>query len=173
MDRTLLLNASYEPLLVISWQRAITLLVLEKVEVLVNYEREIRSATASILLPAVVKLVQRVRQRQSAVRFNRTSIYARDRHQCQYCGDQPESEGELTYDHVQPRSRGGKTTWTNIVTCCVPCNRKKGNQTPNEAGMALLKKPVKPSWLPVVGKTLLTRSTPELWRPFLWRDQAA
>lgn len=167
MDKTLLLNSTYEPLLIISWQKAITLLVLDKVEVLASYERDIRSATASIKLPSVVRLYNRVRYRPTHVRFNRANIYARDKHTCQYCGDMP-GAARLTYDHVVPKSRGGRNSWTNIVTCCQPCNRRKGNRTPEEARMSLMNKPAKPGWLPVIGKTQLGGTMPDSWRPFLW-----
>ncbi len=167
MERTLLLNSTYEPLLVITWRKAIVLMCLEKVETLAHYERRVRSTSMALNVPAVVRLFKRVRYRPSTVRFNRTNIYTRDKYTCQYCGT-VESRGELTYDHVVPRSRGGKTSWTNIVTCCKPCNRRKGNRTPAEARMKLLRPPVKPDWLPVLGSTLITSEPPEAWKPFLW-----
>lgn len=141
---TLLLNASYEPISVISWQRAMTLFFLEKVEVLAEYEdRDINSITVCFKMPSVVRLLKYVRRRYMGIKFSRQNIYARDNHRCQYCGSRPPMP-ELSFDHVMPRSKGGKTCWENIVTCCVTCNRKKGGATPEEAGMSLLKPPIKP-----------------------------
>ena len=115
MERVLLLNASYEPLRVISWKRAITLVTLDKVEVLETYERKVRSVTLAIRLPAVVRLLHLVRFRNHTIRFSRQNIYTRDKFQCQYCGRRMDS-CDLTYDHVIPKSMGGRTAWENIVT---------------------------------------------------------
>src|SRR6188508_1274800 len=135
-SRTLLLNSTYEPLKVISWQRAVTLLWLGKVEVIRSYERDIRSVTFKIRMPAVVRLIRFVRRKRPQISFSRRNLFARDENTCQYCAKRFESP-ELTYDHVVPRSQGGKTEWTNIVTCCVDCNRRKGGRTPPQAGMHL------------------------------------
>ena len=141
-SQTLLLNQGFEPIKVISWQRAITLLFLGKVEVLEEYEASgIRSVNLVIKIPAVVRLLRAFRRHARPVKFSRVNIYARDNYKCQYCGRKA-SISELTYDHVMPRSRGGMTEWTNIVTCCYLCNRKKGGRTPNEAGMKLLASPI-------------------------------
>src|SRR5450631_4394422 len=134
MDQTLLLNQGFEPIKVISWQRAITLLFLGKVEVLEEYDRDIRSVTMVIKIPAVVRLLRAFRRHARPVKFSRVNIYARDNYRCQYCGKKAPIS-DLTYDHVLPRSQGGLTEWTNIVSCCYLCNRKKGGRTPNEAGM--------------------------------------
>jgi len=134
MERVLLLNATYEPLRVISWKRAITLLTLDKVEVLETYDRVVRSVTLAIRLPAVVRLIHLVRFRKHTIRFSRENIYIRDKYQCQYCAESKHAS-DLTYDHVIPKSRGGKTAWENIVTCCLPCNKKKGGRTPKQARM--------------------------------------
>lgn len=167
MERVLLLNASYEPLRVISWKRAICLLTLGKVEVLETYEREVRSVTLAFRLPAVVRLLTLVRFRNHTIRFSRQNIYLRDRYQCQYCG-RTKHPDELTYDHVVPRSMGGLTAWDNIVTCCLPCNKKKGGRTPQQARMNLIGKPKRPSWHPILMITLTAHRTPESWRAYLF-----
>jgi len=169
MNGTLLLNATYEPIMIIGWEKAMTLTWLEKAETLAHYSREIRSVTKTFKLPAVMKLRKYVKYRRPAVKFNRVNIYIRDDHHCQYCIKRFSAD-LLTYDHVVPKSRGGRTTWTNIVTCCVPCNRKKGSKTPAQARMKLHRSPTKPSWLPAVGKTLLTSEPPAAWKPFLWKQ---
>ena len=140
MEATLLLNSSFEPLKVISWQRAITLLFAGKVEVVEEYSREIHSVTFSLKLPSVLRLLKYVRVKKNRIiRFSRANIYARDHHRCQYCGNVRRSD-ELTFDHVIPVSRGGGKSWDNIVTACIECNRKKGGKTPRQARMGLVKK---------------------------------
>lgn len=167
MEHVLLLNITYEPLKIIDWKRAVTLLCLGKVEVIEEYNREIRSVSFTIKLPSVVRLLQLVRRPKSPVRFSRQNIYARDRFHCQYCGGKYPSE-ELTYDHVIPKSRGGKTKWENIVTCCVDCNRKKGGRTPAEAAMSLIREPGRPTWVPAIRITLGYRNIPESWRDYFY-----
>lgn len=167
MEHVLLLNITYEPLKIINWKKAITLLLLGKVEVLEEYSREIRSVSFTIKLPSVVRLLRLVKRPKSPVKFSRQNIYARDKYRCQYCGQKFSSE-ELTYDHVIPRSRGGKTEWENIVTCCVDCNRRKGGRTPSEAGMKLIKKPEKPTWIPALRITIGFREVPQSWRDYLY-----
>jgi 5-methylcytosine-specific restriction endonuclease McrA len=167
MEHVLLLNITYEPLRIINWKKAITLLLLCKVAVLEEYSREIRSVSFTIRLPSVVRLLRMVKRPKSPVKFSRQNIYARDKYKCQYCGQRFSSE-ELTYDHVIPRSRGGKTEWENIVTCCVDCNRRKGGRTPAEAGMKLIRKPVKPTWVPALRITIGFREVPQSWRDYLY-----
>lgn len=165
--RTLLLSQSYEPIKVISWQRAITLLSLGKVEVIEEYDRDIRTVSVVIKMPAVVRLLRAFRRHKKPVKFSRVNIYARDKYRCQYCGKKAPMK-ELTYDHVMPRSRGGKTTWTNIVTCCYECNRTKANRTPREARMRLRKEPIQPKWVPAVSIRLSASSMPDAWRDYLY-----
>ena len=167
MEQVLLLNITYEPLKLIGWKKAITLLTLGKVEVIEEYGREIHSVTFTIKLPAVVRLLQMVRRPKNPVRFSRQNIYARDRYHCQYCGDKFASE-ELTYDHVTPKSRGGRTQWENIVTCCVNCNRQKGGRTPSEASMRLIKNPMRPTWVPSIRIAIEVHRIPENWRDYLY-----
>lgn len=165
--QTLLLSAGYEPIKVVSWQRAITLLTLGKVEVLEEYDAEIRSTTIVFKMPAVVRLLRVFRRPKRKVKFSRVNIYARDRYRCQYCGTKlPMSE--LTYDHVTPRAQGGRTVWENIVTACAPCNARKGNRTPAQAKMRLATKPARPTWVPVVAMRIKHRHAPEAWRDYLY-----
>lgn len=167
-SRTLLLNSTYEPLKVISWQRAITLQWLGKVEVVRTYDKDVRSVTFKVRMPAVVRLLRFVRRKQAQISFSRRNLFARDNNSCQYCGQGRETT-ELTYDHVIPRSQGGKTDWANIVSCCVDCNRKKGGRTPHQAGMRLLRAPRRPERLPgVITITIGLKSAPDAWRDFLY-----
>lgn len=169
MERTLLLNATYEPLMVIDWRRAVSLVFLGKSDVLAEHDRKIRSVSAHMRIPSVVRLRERVRRSEPVIRFSRTNVYARDGHRCQYCGGRFPN-AQLTFDHVVPRSRGGQTNWVNIVTCCVDCNRVKANRTPAEAGMTLLNRPVRPSTLPEIDKGLGGKNPPESWSFYLWKQ---
>jgi 5-methylcytosine-specific restriction endonuclease McrA len=169
MDQTLVLNATYEPLRVVSWQKAITLLFQGKVEVIAVYDREIRGVTVRVKLPSVLRLLRHVRMKRAFadVPFSRANVYARDDHKCQYCGDRfPPSQ--LTFDHVIPVARGGRKDWENIVTCCVSCNRKKGGRTPHEAGMHLVRFPRRPESIPAIRITIGLRNAPDSWRDFLY-----
>ena len=165
--QTLLLNQGFEPIKVISWQRAISLLFLGKVEVLEEYDRDIRSVNLIIKVPAVVRLLRAFRRHAKPVKFSRVNIYARDGYRCQYCGAKC-SIDELTYDHVTPRSRGGRTTWDNIVSCCYACNAKKANRTPAEARMALRSVPGRPTWMPAVQIRVSAKSIPDAWRDYVY-----
>ena len=167
MEHVLLLNITYEPLRIINWKKAITLLCLGKVEVIEEYSREIHSVSFTVKLPSVIRLLNLVKRQRSSIKFSRQNIYARDRYKCQYCGSQYSSE-DLTYDHIIPKSRGGKTEWGNIVTCCVDCNRKKGGRTPAEASMRLIRKPTRPTWIPALRITIGFHQVPKSWRDYLY-----
>lgn len=167
MKSTLLLTTSYEPIDIISWQDAVRLMTLGKVEVIEQYEDDIRSTYLVIKMPAVVRLMSVFKRRKKKVKFSRIGIYARDKFSCQYCGKKG-SFKDFTFDHVIPRSRGGKTVWENIVTCCTKCNTKKGSKTPSEAGMKLRKQPVQPKWLPSVSIKISQHSVHETWRDYLY-----
>jgi 5-methylcytosine-specific restriction endonuclease McrA len=169
MEQTLLLNASYEPLKVVHWKKAITLLCQGKVEVISVYDREIRAVSFTIKLPSVIRLLRyiKIKRRFDYVPFSRANIYARDEYQCQYCGEEyPTSE--LTFDHVLPVAQGGRKDWENIVTSCVVCNRKKGGRTPLEAGMHLVRMPRRPESAPALRITIGLRNAPESWRDYLY-----
>jgi len=173
MEHTLVLNASYEPLRIVPWQKAITLLFQGKVEVIALYDREIRGVTVRVKLPSVLRLLRHVRMKRAFadVPFTRANVYARDDHRCQYC-HRHFAPSQLTFDHVLPVARGGHKGWDNIVTCCIPCNRKKGDRTPEEAGLNLLRKPRRPPAHPALTVSLGVRRAPESWRDYLYWDLA-
>lgn len=166
MENTLLLSASYEPLTVIHWKRAIGLVLLEKVEVLEKYRRAVRSPSLTLRLPAVVRLHHYVRRGPKRVKFSRQNIFFRDDFTCQYC-HRPHPPSQLTYDHIVPRSRGGTTTWTNIVTSCIRCNLRKGNKPLQSLNLALLKPPEEPRWLPSLSQMMRLESAPDMWKNYL------
>ena len=133
---TLLLNATYEPIKVLSWERAVTLIFQGKVEVVEEYDEILRSPSYEMNKPSVVRLKTYARQ-ERRVRFSRNNVFRRDDYKCQYCGCTP-GVNYLTLDHVLPRAQGGKTTWDNIVSACKPCNSRKAAKTPEQARMPLL-----------------------------------
>ncbi len=167
----LLLNSSFEPLRIISWQRAVTMFFTGKVEVVEEYEHDLHSISLVIKAPAVVRLLRYIKIGTKAPPLSRTNILARDSFECQYCGITLTSK-EATLDHVLPRSKGGKTLWDNVVCCCTHCNRKKGGRTPQEARMLLRKKPVRPDWLPVLNFRLHGK-VPNSWYNFLRLQQGS
>ena len=167
MEWTLLLNSTFEPLKVVSWRKAIVMVLLDKVEVIEEYDRIIRGISFAVRLPAVIRLERHIKKRTSIFKFSRQNLYIRDGGRCQYCGS-PFSQKELTYDHVIPRSKGGETEWTNVVTCCSRCNLKKGGRTPEEAGMSLIRRPRAPMWIPLLTMSLGLKEPPELWRNYLY-----
>lgn len=166
MDRTLLLNTTYEPLRVVSWQRAVAMLCLDKVEVIRAYPVTLRAMSWSIAMPSVVRLTSFVRRRRVRIAMTRRNVFVRDGHRCQYCLREFPTK-ELTCDHVHPRSQGGKTTWENVVAACGPCNRKKGGRTPEQARMKLHRVPARPDSLPVQFTLNLGGNPPPEWRDFL------
>ncbi len=138
MGKVLVLNASYEPLNITSWRRAVVLLIKGKAE---QVEHNGRYVYADTPLPTVIRLRQYVRVPYKEIPLTRRNILHRDGHSCQYCGC---TGDDLTLDHVIPRSRGGEDSWENMVAACVRCNVKKGNRTPKEANMLLRQPPHKP-----------------------------
>jgi 5-methylcytosine-specific restriction endonuclease McrA len=124
-----------------------------------------------IRVPRVIVLLAYERLPRTRVRFSRFNIYARDDNTCQYCGVR-HPRADLNLDHVVPRSRGGVTTWENVVCSCVPCNLRKGGRTPEEAGMRLLRRPGRPRWTPMF-RSATRRAFYREWRPFLSFADAA
>lgn len=172
MEQTLLLNATFEPLKVISWKRAMTLWCQGIVEIVETHDAEKRAVTFSFKVPSIVRLLRFVKVRNvHQVKFSRANIYTRDRYTCQYCRELFEPE-DLTFDHVVPVSQGGRRSWENIVTCCVNCNRRKDNRTPAEAGMTLLHQPRRPSATAVFRVSIGVKRMPASWRDYLYWNLA-
>ncbi len=169
MDHTLLLSSGYEPLKIISWKKAITLVFLEKVEILEQYAQVVRSPTLEVHLPAVVRLHRYVKYLPQRVKFSRQNLFFRDNYTCQYCNKQ-HPPSQLTYDHVVPRSYGGKTTWTNIVTACKRCNHRKGNKLLHAVDFTLVQTPEEPRWMPMFSPAFQTDAAPPVWRTYLFPE---
>ena len=160
--QVLVLNSTYEPMNVCSVHRAVVLLLKDKAEVVETAGGLVRSERSSLAVPAVIRLVNYVRlPRADGKRVSRRAVLARDGFRCQYCG----STRHLTIDHIIPRSRGGASSWENVVTSCAPCNVRKGACLPSEVGMWPSRKP-RP---PMPGDFVLAaqRVIPEAWLPYL------
>lgn len=143
---TLLLTPWMSPTRVISWQKAIVLTFLGKVEVVVEYEAIVQSPSTTLRIPAVVRQRRATSHRSKGPSFSRNNVFLRDDFTCQYC--LAKGEGTLlNLDHVLPKSQGGRTSWENIVTSCVECNQHKAGRTPEQASMRLARKPVRPAKL--------------------------
>ncbi len=171
----LVLNAdyrplSYFPLSVWSWQDAVKSTYLDRVGIVSEYERAVRSQSCEIRLPSVIALKKFVplARRPAFTRFN---VFLRDRFSCQYCGGRFQVE-DLTFDHVVPRSRGGRTTWHNVVTACTACNLRKGNKLSRESGLRPRRKPTAPSnhQLQENGRAFPPNFLHDSWRDFLYWD---
>lgn len=161
---------SYYPLSLWSWQDAIKAVFLRRVTVVSEYEKIAHSPSRSIRLPSVIALKEYIpMDRQPA--FTRFNVFLRDSFACQYCGDHFHAE-DLTFDHVVPRARGGRTTWGNVVTACSPCNLSKGHKLPREAKMFPLRSPVRPTCheLQENGRSFPPNYLHESWRDFLYWD---
>ena len=171
----LVLNAdfrplSYFPLSLWSWQDSIKAVFLDRVNVISEYDRSVRSPTFEIPLPSVISLKQYVPMARRPA-FTRFNVFLRDHFACQYCGRSLPTE-DLTFDHVTPRVRGGRTLWTNVVTACEPCNLRKGNLTPQQARMFPRQHPFAPTvhQLHRNGRLFPPNYLHESWRDFLYWD---
>lgn len=163
--KTLLLSANYFPIRIISWERAVKMRFEGTADVVAEYEERVSSPSVTWRIPAVVR-ERRVAKVRRAIRFSRTNVYLRDRYRCQYCGDKFAAR-DLSYDHVVPRSNGGKTVWENIVTACKSCNCLKGNREADECGMFPANRPVRPKSLPAAGPAIDRSTAPVEWLAFL------
>jgi 5-methylcytosine-specific restriction endonuclease McrA len=178
----LVLNRNYQPVHVTSVKRAFTLLYIGAARVVQpdfsTFDFEswaelghaagydvIHTVGRAIAIPRVIVLQIYDRLPTTKVRFSRLNIYSRDANTCQYCARQL-PRIDLNLDHVIPRARGGRTTWENIVCCCITCNLKKGAKLPHEAGMKLIRQPVRPKWTPSF-RTPNGKVAYREWLPFL------
>ena len=171
----LVLNAdyrplSYYPLSLWSWQDSIKAVFLKRVNIVAEYDKKINSPSFSMKLPSVIALKEYVSSKRQPA-FTRFNVFLRDNFTCQYCGNKQTSQN-LTFDHVLPRSYGGKTNWENVVSACGPCNFKKGNKLSKVINMFPLKKPKIPSQnlLKNNGKEFPPNFLDESWRDFLYWD---
>ncbi len=168
----LVLNAdyrplSYYPLSLWPWQEAVKAAFLDRVDIIAEYDHVVRSPTTTIRIPSVVVLREFVKP-QKRVAFTRFNLFLRDEFSCQYCG----AKGDLTFDHVIPRSRGGITSWENVVAACGRCNLQKGSKTLDQAGVTLRKPPRQPGAeeLRNMGRRFPPNYLHDSWLDFLYWD---
>ena len=164
VTRVLVLNASYEPINVCTVRRAAVLILKERAEILEHAEHALHAETFTLPRPAVIRLTSYVRIPRDAHsrRITRRAVFARDRWTCQYCGS---VRNTLTVDHVIPRSKGGGSSWENIVASCAPCNRRKGDRLPTQVDMHPRQHPRAPS--PTIFVHVATPTIPPAWEQYL------
>jgi 5-methylcytosine-specific restriction endonuclease McrA len=164
--KTLVLNATYEPLCVVPIRRAVVLVLKEKAEVLHSTDQELHSERSAFAVPSVIRLTYFVKVPfRARAALNRRAVFARDGHRCQYCGAHAEN-----IDHVVPRSRGGQHIWENVVAACRPCNTKKEDRLLHETALALRRQPAAPkelTWIIVAVGTVHPH-----WEPYLQHGAA-
>jgi 5-methylcytosine-specific restriction endonuclease McrA len=171
--KVLVLDVGFCPIGVVSWQRAITLAILDRVDVLTAYQHAIRYVSGQMSAPAVIRLRRYIDGvAHSPARLNRYSVFSRDGGKCAYCLIQL-SRDTFTYDHIIPKSKGGRTEWTNVVICCVRCNKQKDSLTPEESGLILHTKPYRPT--KIAAKLMLNvesevSSIPPEWKYWLNKE---
>jgi len=161
--QVLVLNQNYEPLQICNVKRAMIMLLLQKAEMVESDGAVLHSVNRSFPLPTVVRVKRYISYRGYEVVLSRKNIMRRDEFRCQYCGS---TDGQLTLDHVVPKRRGGGDTWENLVAACIRCNNVKGDRTPEQAKMPLLKQPKKPHYVQFlqqhIGDPLQT------WKPYIY-----
>lgn len=179
----LVLNRHYQPVHVTNVKRAFSLLyqgvarAIDEQYRLYDFsdwtelsealeEESIATVSRRIRIPRVLVLTAFEKLPKVRVRFSRLNIYARDEDTCQYCGKK-RKRAELNLDHVIPRSHGGRTCWENIVCSCIECNLQKGGRTPAQAGLKLLREPVRPKWTPLLRGGAPMKGAHRAWLPFL------
>ena len=163
IKKVLILNQSYEPLMVINAKRAVILSITDKVEVLENYSDTISSVNLTMFLPSVIRVRNYVRFKKNTISLSRKNIFKRDNNTCQYCGN---NNGLMTIDHIVPKNKGGRDLWENLVTACSNCNTSKGNKLLKDSELNLLRQPKKPSILFHLQKYVT--SYQEAWKPYLF-----
>ncbi len=168
----LVLNAdfrplSYFPLSLWSWQDVVKAVFLERVDIIAEYDHEVRSPSFSMKLPSVIALREYVKPALYPA-FTRFNLFLRDEFECQYCG----APNDLTFDHVIPRSKGGRTTWENVVAACSRCNLRKGNMTVAKSGLTLARKPTRPTAMQLqnIGRKFPPNYLHESWLDYLYWD---
>jgi 5-methylcytosine-specific restriction endonuclease McrA len=165
LGQVLVLNATYEPLSIVTVKRAVVLLLKEKAELIEAAQARLRAERFSIPKPLVIRLVYYVKiPRRVSLPVTRRTVLARDNLTCQYCNAIPPRH-KLTIDHVLPRSRGGKTAWENVVTACQKCNGRKGSRTPVEANMKLLSQPKRPRYIAIA--SLASLEAKQAWDKYM------
>jgi 5-methylcytosine-specific restriction endonuclease McrA len=163
--KTLKLDSSFRPIEVIDAVEALVLCLIGKAQAIETYSKVIKSVNESFELPCVIALKRIVKFRYQTIPCHRRNVIWRDNNQCQYCSKHFMAD-KLTIDHVVPRSRGGQNDWLNLVTACKKCNQKKGDKTPSEANMPLIKEPKIPK--SDIFKNISKNQIIPRWKYYLW-----
>lgn len=162
-ESVLVLNQDYQAIGICSVERAFVLVLLQKAELLSdNPNRRLKSIQQDFRFPSIIRLQRYVNIPYKRVNLSRHNIFKRDRNRCVYCG----SKDALTIDHVLPKSMGGRDSWENLVTACQKCNAKKGNMTPEQAGMDMRHQPFRPSFVMFLSN--FAGEVREDWKPYLY-----
>jgi 5-methylcytosine-specific restriction endonuclease McrA len=165
-SKVLVLNQNYEPMSVCNAKKAIILLYLGKAELVEAHDgKVVRSVSMALPFPSIVRLSVYIRVPFKKIILSRKNILRRDGHRCQYCG---RGDLPLTVDHVIPKSHGGDDTWENLVCACVQCNNKKGDRTPEEAEISLIRKPTRPNHVMFIRH--FVGRIDERWKPYLFMN---
>ena len=164
MNDVLVLNFTYEALNITSFQRAVKLIFAGKAEVVHGRDRVIASPTWELRMPSIIRMLYYIRRPMQKVALTKKNVLLRDDYTCQYCGVR--GERMMTVDHVVPRSRGGPSTWENLVCACMRCNNRKNNRSPQDSNMTLQRRPKTPKYIPWIQ---IRRNTfPDEWHKFLF-----
>lgn len=164
-NNVLVLNQNYEPLSVCSVRRAMLLIMRGKAEAVEKLEAVVRSVSQEFAVPSVVRLERYINAPRRRVVLSKRNVFKRDRNQCQYCG---RHDGKLTIDHVVPRTKGGPSSWENMVCACADCNNKKGERRPEQVGMKLRRVPKRPNNVSFLRN--LIGAGQQRWKPYLFID---
>ncbi len=164
MSDVLVLNFTYEALNITSFQRAVKLIFSGKAEIVSDRERLLCSPTLAMRMPSIIRMLYYIRRPMQRVALTKKNILLRDDHTCQYCGLR--GERMMTVDHVIPRSKGGPSTWENLVCACMRCNNRKNNRSPDHANMSLRRKPRTPKYIPWI--QIKRNTLPNEWHKFLF-----
>ncbi len=164
MSEVLVLNFTYEALNVTSFQRAVKLIFSGKAELVHGRERVISSPTLEMRMPSIIRMLYYIRRPIQRVALTKKNILIRDDHTCQYCG--LHGDKLMTVDHIVPKSKGGPSTWENLVCACMRCNNRKNNRAPGDANMVLVRKPRQPKYIPWI--QIKRNTLPGEWCKFLF-----
>ncbi|GAC1392251.1 MAG: HNH endonuclease [Vulcanimicrobiaceae bacterium] len=164
MSEVLVLNFTYEALNITNFQRAVKLLFAGKAEVVHRNERILCSPSYEMKMPSIIRMLYYIKRPMQKVALTKKNILLRDDYTCQYCGVR--RDRLMTVDHVHPKSKGGPSTWENLVCACMYCNNRKNNRTPEHANMALKRKPKQPKYIPWI--QVKRNTLPGEWRKFLF-----
>ncbi|MHB8153413.1 MAG: HNH endonuclease [Vulcanimicrobiaceae bacterium] len=164
MTDVLVLNFTYEAMNVTTFQRAVKLIFAGKAEIVHNRDRTIASTTLQMRMPSIIRMLYYIRRPRQKVALTKKNVLLRDDYLCQYCGLR--GEKLMTVDHVVPKSKGGPSTWENLVCACMRCNNRKNNRTPDDANMQLTRKPRQPKYIPWI--QVKRNTLPSEWCKFLF-----